>query len=71
MQRTPGPGDIKTRVMRKGVSALETWEWEGTTPEERINAVWDLTLLCLAWNQDGSIEPRLQRSVVRIQRARG
>jgi len=40
-----------------------------TTPEERINAVWELTLLCLAWQGDQTVEPRLQRSVSRVQRS--
>jgi hypothetical protein len=30
--------------------------------------VWDLTLLCLAWQRDHASEPRLQRSISRIQR---
>ena len=57
---------MRTRVIRGGVVPSGTADWEGTTPEERINAVWELTRLCLAWS--GSGEPRLQRSVCRIQR---
>ena len=43
-------------------------DWSGTTPEERIEAVWELTQLCLAWEQAKAGEPRLQRSVSRVQR---
>lgn len=45
-------------------------DWKGSTPEERIDAVWDLTLLCLAWKQDVVVEPRLQRSISRVERPR-
>ena len=43
-------------------------EWPDSTPEERLLAVWELTLNCLAWETFG--EPRLQRSVSRVQRGR-
>jgi len=39
------------------------------SPEERIEAVWMLTELCLAWNKPSASEPRLQRTVTRLQRA--
>ena len=42
--------------------------WPDSTPEERIEAVWELTRICLAWQTSGNGEPRLQRSVSRIQR---
>lgn len=41
-----------------------------STPESRMSLVWELTLQCLAMQGGGSIEPRLQRSAVRIQRPR-
>lgn len=41
----------------------------GLTPAERISLVWELTLQCLAWRENKLVEPRLQRSVVHIQRA--
>lgn len=61
---------VTGRVVRKGDPLPEDQDWEGSTPEERINAVWDLTLICLAWNVDHPVEPRLQRSLSRIQRPR-
>ena len=61
---------ITSQVIRPGLEATRDGDWEGSTAEERIEAVWGLTLLCLAW---GGIEgePRLQRSISRIQRPRG
>ncbi len=61
--------EVTTRVIRPGAKVPDNWGWEGSTPEERIAAVWELTLLCLAWgSEDG--EPRLQRSASRVQRPR-
>ncbi len=62
---------ITGRVFRAGQTPPPDTEWADATPEERIDAVWMLTVLCMAWNQEDFIEPRLQRSVVRIQRAEG
>jgi hypothetical protein len=70
MEPTSSRKNITSRVIRKGDPLSEEEEWESTTPEERINAVWELTLLCLAWQRDQAGEPRLQRSVSRIQRPR-
>ena len=64
------PKKITGRVIRNGEPVPDDWEWENTTPEERINAVWELTLLCLSWNGDQAGEPRLQRAISRIQRPR-
>lgn len=57
-----------TRVLRRGDPHPHEQEWEDATPEERINAVWELTRLCLAWQTDQEDEPRLQRSISRVQR---
>lgn len=63
--------NITSRVVRPGEPLLpEEQGWANTTPEERINAVWELTLLCLAWQKGQTGEPRLQRSISRIQRPR-
>ena len=59
------------RVIRPGDSLRDDPDWEATTAEQRINAVWELTLLCLAWQGDRIVEPRLQRSISRIQRMAG
>jgi hypothetical protein len=58
------------RVFRSEKPPAEAWQLHGSTPEARMSAVWELTLQCLAWQGDLQAEPRLQRSVVRIQRPR-
>jgi hypothetical protein len=58
---------ITTRVFRAGEPPPED-DWIGLSVAERIDAVWELTRQCLAWNQTGTDEPRLQRSVSRVQR---
>ena len=62
--------DMTARVIRPGDNAPQETGWETATPEERIDAVWELTLLCLAWDGNQGSEPRLQRSVSRVQRPR-
>jgi len=61
---------ISGRVIRGGRSEPLDDQWIGTSPEERIEAVWTLTKLCLAWNELPTRELRLQRTVTRLQRAR-
>ncbi len=62
-----------TRVIRMNEDdgALDRAAWQGSTMEERIAAVWELTLECLAWSDPDAGEPRLQRSVCRIERRGG
>jgi hypothetical protein len=59
---------IRTRVIR-GAPEPPDNDWANASPEERIEAVWTLTELCLAWNESSDSEPRLQRTVTRVQRA--
>ena len=42
---------ITARVIRPGDSVLEDEAPDLTTMEERIDAVWELPLLCLAWRE--------------------
>jgi hypothetical protein len=58
---------ITTRIIRPGEIEPDD-EWKDSTPGERIVAVWTLTRLCYGWGEEPDDEPRLQRSVVRIQR---
>jgi hypothetical protein len=60
---------MSVRVIREGESEAPENDWTGTSPEERIEAVWMLTKLCMAWNEHSNSEPRLQRTVPRLQRA--
>ena len=61
---------VTGRVIRPADSPPVDRDWEDATPDERIEAVWQLTRLCMAWQWESPDEPRLQRSVVHIQRAR-
>jgi len=45
--------------------------WSSVPPAERLAAVWDLVLEDLAWRNPDGTEPRLQRSVCRIERRGG
>jgi hypothetical protein len=60
---------IKVRVIRDGLPEPPDNDWLNDSPEERIEAVWMLTELCMAWNKLSASEPRLQRTVTRLQRA--
>ena len=60
---------ISVRVIRNGLPEPPDNDWTIATPEERIEAVWMLTELCLAWNNPSTSELRLQRTVTRLQRA--
>jgi hypothetical protein len=59
---------ITVRVIRKGMPEPPDNDWSKASPEERMEAVWTLTELCLAWNHDSTGVPRLQRTVTRLQR---
>jgi hypothetical protein len=63
-------GQATTRVIRlaEDDGALDRDQWSGSTMAERIAAVWELTLEGLAWTHPDADEPRLQRSVCRIER---
>jgi hypothetical protein len=52
--------NLTARVIRPGDSSQDDPGWITATPEERMSAVWDLTLLCLAWQGDHTWEPRLR-----------
>jgi hypothetical protein len=61
---------ITGRIFRNG-EPMSDAEDIASTPAERIEAVWEITLQCLGWQKDQTGEPRLQRSVSRVQRPRG
>src|SRR5215213_1362085 len=56
-----------TRIIRGRPPVRDVSGWEGATPSERLEAVWDLTRIAMEWAGRG--EPRLQRSVCRVQRS--
>lgn len=62
--------NARSRVIKLGQDdgAMDRYVWQESTIDERIAAVWDITLECLAWSNFGADQPRLQRSVCRIER---
>ena len=61
---------ITVRVLRNGEPEPPDDEWAKATMEERIEAVWTLTKLCMGWNNPSESEPEFQRTITRVQRAR-
>ena len=41
-----------TRVIRAGECAQAERDADVSTPESRMEALWDLTLMCLAWRRE-------------------
>ena len=68
--------DVTSRIIRKGDPLPEEHDWEGSTPEERINAVWDLYaratartgLVSTLFEWDADIPP-LEQVVTEARRA--
>ena len=61
---------VSVRVGRLGVDDTrmdDDW-WESFTPDQRVAMMWDLVRDARAWRGEVGDEPRLQRSVVRIER---
>jgi hypothetical protein len=59
---------ITINVIRDGKEPRDE-TWKDLSPAERIEMVWTLTRLCMAWNNRWTDdEPRLQRTVTRLQR---
>jgi len=61
--------EISARAIRDGAPEPPDTDWLTKSPEERIEAVWTLTKLCMSWNNESASEARLQRTVTRLQRA--
>jgi hypothetical protein len=60
---------VVARVLRGGTQLSDDDDdWKDSTPAERLSAVWEITRQCLQWNRTETDEPRLQRSVGRVQR---
>ena len=69
MSNSSQDGEMSAKVVRGGQDEPTGNEWVDASPEERIEAVWTLTRICFEWNGNSSLEPRLQRTVTRLQRA--
>ncbi len=61
---------IASRIIRPGGKITGSIPDNPSTMGERIEQVWTLTRLCLAWQEGAEGEPRLQRSVSRARRPR-
>jgi hypothetical protein len=61
------PKSISVRLIRGGEEPMDE-AWKESTPAERIEAVWTLTKICMAWAGYQTDEPRLQRTITRLQR---
>ena len=59
--------EVQVTIIRGGHEPKDH-SWSDTSIEERLDGVWLLTKLCLAWNSDHPNEPRLQRTITRIKR---
>jgi len=66
MSENPQTKQITVRVIRDGSPEAPDNYWSKVSPEERIEAVWTLTKLCVAWNKPSTDVPRLQRTVTRV-----
>ncbi|MEE8587475.1 MAG: HepT-like ribonuclease domain-containing protein [Acidobacteriota bacterium] len=61
---------ITARIVRPGEASASEEDWLDCSVEERLEAVWTLTKICHAWTGSAG-EPRLQRSISRVQRPKG
>lgn len=68
MSETPQLKGINVRTLRAKDAEIKRDEFNALSPSERIEMVWILTKLCFAWNNQAQDEPRLQRTITRIQR---
>jgi len=62
--------NITSRTIRPGEPLPSEEYWDTATPEERMNAVWELTRLCLFWKTGDIAEPRLDKQITRVIRQR-
>jgi len=57
---------ITINIVRDGKERTDE-SWKDLSAAERLEMVWTLTKLCMAWNNRWTDdEPRLQRSVTRL-----
>ena len=68
MRETARNERVQVRVIRDEPDSQLNDDWADSSPEERIEAVWMLTKICLGWNNVTTDEPRLQRTVTSLQR---
>ncbi len=61
---------ITARLVRRGAAEgeFEREFWNRLTPEERVECLWDMVLEVRELKGLNGDEPRLQRSVLRVER---
>ncbi len=61
---------VTVRVGRLGIDdeRMDDEWWQSFTADERVAMMWDLVLEARRWRGEVGDEPRLQRSVVRVER---
>ena len=63
---------IVARLSRQGddEEGFDRAFWASMAPTAKLEALWDMVIECRVWRGEHGDEPRLQRSLVRIQRGR-
>jgi hypothetical protein len=64
-------GTSRITRLHEDDGAFDREFWSSVPPSRRLEAVWDLVLEYLAWREPDGGQPRLQRSVLRVERRRG
>jgi hypothetical protein len=64
------PGRVTLRRVRRGDEERRADQefWQALTPEQRVDCLWDMVLEVRTIKGFPGDEPRLQRSVLRIER---
>jgi hypothetical protein len=70
-ERLDGPRHVSLRIVPQGTAEREFDDsfWKALGPEARLLVLWDMVLEREAWTGERGDQPRLQRSVLRVQRA--
>jgi hypothetical protein len=65
------PRRVSLRIVSQGVAERDFDDafWKALGPEARLLVLWDMVLEREAWTGERGDQPRLQRSVLRVQRA--
>ena len=71
MEGFPPKREITARLVRRGVDDEDEFDrefWAKFTGEERVAMLWDMVLEVRRIKGEDGDEPRLQRSVLRVER---
>lgn len=56
------------QVRKLKLGEVEPNDWAGSSPAERLAAVWQLTCTAYAFKLEGNVDARLSRHVARVVR---